>query len=202
MSKSAPEFFLMQQLVLASSSVFRQALLQRLALPFEVASPDIDEAPLPGEQPGQTAARLALAKARAVAARFPGALLIGSDQVAECAGVAIGKPGNHIRAVTQLRAMRGQRVTFYTGLCLLNAKSGSHQSALATNIATFRDYSDNEIERYLRREQPYHCAGSAKIEGLGITLIARLEGDDPNALIGLPLIELVSMLKREGIAVP
>jgi septum formation protein len=202
MSKSAPEFFLMQQLVLASSSVFRQALLQRLALPFEVASPDIDEAPLPGEQPGQTALRLALAKAQAVATRFPGALLIGSDQVAECSGAAIGKPRNHERAVAQLRAMRGQRVNFYTGLCLLNAKTGNHQSALATNVATFRDCSDDEIERYLRREQPYDCAGSAKIEGLGIVLIARLEGDDPNALIGLPLIELVSMLKREGIAVP
>ncbi len=192
----------MQQLVLASSSVFRQALLQRLALAFEVANPDVDEAPQPGEQPGQSAVRLALAKARAVAPRFPGALLIGSDQVAECAGIAIGKPGNHERAVTQLRAMRGQRVTFYTGLCLLNAKTGNLQSVLATNVATFRDCSNDEIERYLRREQPYHCAGSAKIEGLGITLIARLEGDDPNALIGLPLIELVSMLKREGIAVP
>jgi len=192
----------MQQLVLASSSVFRQALLRRLALPFEVASPGIDEAPLPGEQPGQTAARLALAKARAVATRFPGALLIGSDQVAECGGVAIGKPGNHERAVAQLRAMRGQRVNFYTGLWLLNAKTGKHQSALATNVATFRDCSDDEIERYLHLEQPYDCAGSAKIEGIGIVLIARLEGDDPNALVGLPLIELVSMLRREGIAVP
>jgi septum formation protein len=192
----------MQQLVLASSSVSRQALLRRLALPFDVANPGIDETPLPGEQPGQTAARLALAKAQAVAPRFPGALLIGSDQVAECDGMVIGKPGNHQRALIQLRTMRGKRVSFCTGLCLLNAKTGHHQSALATNIATFRDCSDDEIERYLRREQPYDCAGSAKIEGLGIALIARLEGDDPNALIGLPLIELVSMLKREGMAVP
>lgn len=192
----------MQQLVLASSSVSRRSLLQRLGLPFETASPDIDEAPLAGEQPSQTASRLAVAKAQAVAGRFPDALLIGSDQVAVCDGLAIGKPGNHERAVMQLRAMRARSVTFYTALCLLNAKTGSRQSALGINTVTFRDYSDEEIERYLRREQPYQCAGSAKTEGLGIALIARLEGDDPNALIGLPLIELVSMLKREGFAVP
>lgn len=192
----------MQQLVLASSSAYRRSLLQRLALPFEVADPGVDENPLPGEEPEATAARLAQAKARAVAARFPGALLIGSDQVAVCDGAPIGKPGNHQRAVAQLRAMRGKRVTFFTALCLLNAETGGLQSALAANSVTFRDYADDEIERYLAREQPYHCAGSAKTEGLGIALIARLEGDDPNALVGLPLIELVSMLKREGVAIP
>jgi len=192
----------MQQLVLASSSVSRQALLQRLGLPFTVADPAVDEIPLAGEKPAQTASRLARAKVQAVAAGFPGALLIGSDQVAVCGGLAIGKPGNHERALGQLRVMRSQSVSFFTALCLFNVHTGNMQSAVAQNTVTFRDYSDDEIERYLRREQPYQCAGSAKIEGLGIALVARLEGDDPNALIGLPLIELVSMLKREGVAIP
>jgi septum formation protein len=202
MSKKSGEISLMQQLVLASSSPFRQTLLQRLGLPFETANPAIDETPQANENPEQTAARLAHTKAQAVAARFPGALIIGSDQVAVCDGVALGKPGTHENAVRQLRMMRGKSTTFFTALCLLNAATGKSQSALAANTVYFRDYSDDDIERYLRREQPYNCAGSAKAEGLGIVMISRMQGDDPNALIGLPLIELTSMLKREGVAIP
>jgi septum formation protein len=192
----------MQQIVLASSSPFRLALLRRLGLPFETANPDVDETPHAGENPGETASRLARAKAHAVAPGYPGALIIGSDQVAVCNGVVLGKPGNHDNAVKQLRQMRGAGATFHTALCLLNTASGQSQSAVATNTVFFRDYSDEDIERYLKREQPYNCAGSAKAEGLGIVMIARIEGDDPNALIGLPLIELVTMLKREGVEVP
>lgn len=191
----------MQQIVLASSSAFRQALLQRLALPFEVAVPAIDEAALPSETAPQTAARLAEAKARAVAPRHAGALIIGSDQIAVCGNQSMGKPGNHANAVRQLQAMRGNSVVFHTALCLLNARTGSAQNATVPTTVTFRNLSDEEIERYLRREQPYDCAGSAKSEGLGIALIERLQGDDPNALIGLPLIALVGMLKREGVSV-
>jgi septum formation protein len=202
MSKKSGEFSLMQQLVLASSSPFRQSLLQRLGLPFETADPEVDETPQAKEKPEQIACRLAHAKAQAVAARFPRALIIGSDQVAVCDGVALGKPGTHDNAVGQLRMMRGKGATFYTGLCLLNAATGRAQSAIAANTVYFRDYSDDDIERYLRREQPYNCAGSAKAEGLGIVMISRMQGDDPNALIGLPLIELTSMLKREGVAIP
>jgi septum formation protein len=192
----------MQQLILASSSTFRQALLRRLELPFEVAIPDIDETPRPGEPPADTATRLAREKAAAVTPLHPQALIIGSDQVAVCDGHALGKPGSHENAVSQLRMMRGKSVAFHTALCLLNAKTGNAQAAMAVNIVVFRDYSDQEIERYLRREQPYNCAGSAKSEGLGIVLIASLEGKDPNALVGLPMIELVTMLKNEGIAIP
>lgn len=192
----------MQQLVLASSSTFRQDLLKRLGLQFEVANPDIDESAPAGESPAATATRLAREKAERVAHRFSTALIIGSDQVAVCDGQRIGKPGNHGNAVRQLQMMRGKNVEFFTALCLLNAKTADLQCALATNIVTFRDLSDDEIERYLTREEPYGCAGSAKTEGLGIALIARLQGDDPNALIGLPLIELVTLLKRAGIRIP
>jgi septum formation protein len=192
----------MQQLVLASSSPFRRILLQRLGLPFASASPAVDETPQANENPEQTATRLAHAKVQAVATRFPGALIIGSDQVAVCDGTVLGKPGAHANAVAQLRMMRGKSAAFYTALCLLNGAAGTSQSALAVNTVFFRDYSDEDIERYLQREQPYNCAGSAKAEGLGIVMISRMQGDDPNALIGLPLIELVSMLKREGVAIP
>jgi len=195
-------FSLMQQIVLASSSAHRQTLLRRLQLPFEVAIPAIDEAALAAETPPQTAARLAEAKARAVAPRHVGALIIGSDQVAECGGQAIGKPGNHDNAVRQLRAMRGNNVVFYTALCLLNSATGLTQHATVPTRVKFRALSDEEIERYLLREQPYDCAGSAKSEGLGIALIESLHGEDPNALIGLPLIALASMLRREGVALP
>ncbi len=188
------------RLVLASTSAYRKALLQRLGLPFEAAAPGVDETPLPGETARQTSERLALEKAHAVAARHPDALIIGSDQVALLGNEQLGKPHTHDNAVRQLRAMRGQCIVFYTALTLLNARTGKAQTAVAENQVCFRDYSDEEIESYLRREQPYDCAGSAKSEGLGIILISRMEGNDPNALVGLPLIELVTMLKNEGVA--
>ncbi len=188
-----------QPLVLASTSAYRKALLQRLCIPFQSISPGVDEAPLPGETARATSLRLAQEKARAVAASHPDALIIGSDQVALLDGEQLGKPGTHDNAVRQLRAMRGRSVTFYTALALLNARTGHMQTAVAENNVHFRDYSDAEIESYLLKEQPYDCAGSAKSEGLGIVLISRMEGDDPNALVGLPLIELVTMLKKEGV---
>jgi septum formation protein len=192
----------MQQLVLASSSRFRQSLLRRLELPFEVAVPGINEAAITGESPGQTALRLARAKAEIVATRYPDALVIGSDQVAVCDGAQVGKPGTYENALRQLRMMRGKTIEFLTAVCLLNTRTGATQAALASNKVTFRNLGDDEIVRYLQREQPYECAGSAKSEGLGIALISRLQGDDPNALIGLPLIELVRMLRHEGVLVP
>lgn len=190
------------RLVLASTSAYRRALLQRLGLPFEAAAPGVDETPLPGETARQTSQRLALEKARAVAVHHPDALIIGSDQVALLGNEQLGKPHTHDNAVRQLRAMRGQCVVFYTALTLLNARTGRAQTTVAENQVCFRDYSDEEIESYLRLEQPYDCAGSAKSEGMGIILIARMEGSDPNALVGLPLIELVTMLKNEGVRLP
>ncbi len=188
-------------LILASSSVYRRELLQRLRLPFECVSPAIDESARPDETPATTAVRLALKKARAVAAAHPQALIIGSDQVAELDGTPLGKPGNHANAVCQLRAMRGQRVVFHTALCLLDAASGRHQLENAVTTVLLRALTDAQIERYLQLEQPYDCAGSAKVESLGIALAEKITSDDPTALIGLPLIMLVSMLKREGIEV-
>lgn len=187
-----------QALVLASTSSFRRELLARLGLPFETANPDVDETPLPGERPEATALRLSESKARAVAARFPDALIIGSDQVACLDGSVFGKPGTHENAVTQLQSMRGRVVNFFTGLCLLNARTGIAHLRGVPTLVTFRDLSDDEIENYLRREQAYNCAGSAKSEGLGIALIARMQGDDPNALIGLPLIALCDLMSIEG----
>lgn len=188
-------------LVLASTSPFRRELLARLGLPFDTAAPDSDESPLPGETPETTALRLSEDKARAVAGRFPQALIIGSDQVAVLDGKIYGKPGTHERAVEQLRTMRGRTVNFFTGLCLLNATTGrAHVRGIPT-LVTFRDLSDAEIENYLRREQPYNCAGAAKSEGLGIAVIARMQGEDPNALVGLPLIALCDLLREEGVAV-
>ncbi len=188
-------------LILASSSVYRRELLQRLRLPFECVSPAIDESARPDETPATTAVRLALKKARAVAAAHPQALIIGSDQVAELDGTPLGKPGNHANAVCQLRAMRGQRVVFHTALCLLDAASGRHQLENAVTTVLLRALTNAQIERYLQLEQPYDCAGSAKVESLGIALAEKITSDDPTALIGLPLIMLVSMLKREGIEV-
>ena len=188
-------------LILASSSVYRRELLQRLRLPFECVSPAIDESARPDETPATTAVRLALEKARAVAAAHPQALIIGSDQVAELDGTPLGKPGNHANAVCQLRAMRGQRVVFHTALCLLDAASGRHQLENAVTTVLLRALTNAQIERYLQLEQPYDCAGSAKVESLGIALAEKITSDDPTALIGLPLIMLVSMLKREGIEV-
>lgn len=188
-----------QQLVLASSSVYRNELLKRLGLHFITANPDVDETPLADETARATSVRLAQKKAHAVAEQYPGALIIGSDQVALLNGEQLGKPLTHANATRQLRAMRGQTTYFYTALTLFNSKTGNTQTEVAENQVTLRELSDIEIEAYLRKEQPYHCAGSAKSEGLGIALISRLSGEDPNALIGLPLILLVDMLRRENI---
>ena len=190
-----------QLLVLASTSVYRRELLARLKIPFQVAAPNIDETALVGETAPQTATRLSQQKARAVAAHYPDALIIGSDQVALLGEQQLGKPLTHDNATRQLRAMSGNSVTFYTALSLLNARNGEMQTAIAENRVQFRPLNEREIESYLRLEQPYHCAGSAKSEGLGIALIARIEGDDPNALIGLPLILLVSMLRQQGVSI-
>ncbi|SDH53334.1 Maf family protein [Propionivibrio dicarboxylicus] len=190
-----------QQIVLASTSPFRRELLQRLKISFTTANPETDEAVLDGETPPQTALRLSEAKARAVAANYKDALIIGSDQVAFLGDQIFGKPGNHENAVRQLQAMRGQTVNFFTGLCLLNTQTGKAHVCGVPTLVTLRDLSDEEIENYLKLEQPYHCAGSAKSEGLGIALIARMQGEDPNALIGLPLIALCEMFRQEGIRI-
>ena len=188
-------------IVLASSSPYRRSLLARLRLPFEVRTPAIDEAALPGEPARDTALRLAQAKARAVAADCPGALIIGSDQVAVLDGMALGKPGTHANAVAQLKAMRGKSVLFHTAVALFNAATSVLQSAEVPTTVRFRRYDDSEIERYLVAERPYDCAGSAKIEGIGIALVAAVESTDPSALIGLPLIELAAMLRNEGVVI-
>lgn len=189
------------KLVLASTSPYRRELLQRLGLPFETANPRTDESPLPGEAPEALALRLSEAKARAVADEFPEALIIGSDQVAVMDGRIFGKPRDHGRAVEQLRLLRGRTVNFFTGLCLVNARTGQAQVRGVPTLVSFRDLSDQEIENYLRREQPYNCAGAAKSEGLGIALLERMEGEDPNALVGLPLIALCDMLRAEGVKI-
>jgi septum formation protein len=188
-------------LILASTSPFRRELLGRLGLPFAVANPQTDESPLPGETPEQIALRLSEAKARAVAATHPDALIIGSDQVATVEGKIYGKPGTHERAVEQLRNLSGKTVNFFTGLCLLNARTGEAQVRGVPMLVTFRQLSDQEIENYLSREPAYNCAGSAKSEGLGIALLSSMRGDDPNALVGLPLIALCDMLRNQGVAV-
>jgi septum formation protein len=188
-----------QLLVLASTSVYRCELLKRLQIPFITAAPDVDETPLLGESARDTSLRLAQLKARAVAQHYPDALIIGSDQVALLDGQQLGKPGTHHNALLQLQAMRGKTTIFYTALALFNSKTNAMQSDIAENSVTLRDLSDAEIEAYLRKEQPYQCAGSAKSEGLGIALMSAMRGDDPNALIGLPLIMLTNMLRREHI---
>jgi septum formation protein len=186
-------------LVLASTSRYRRELLQRLRLPFAVIAPDVDEAPAPGEAPAALAQRLALAKATAVAAREPQAIVIGSDQVAELDGAALGKPGSHDKAVQQLRSMRGRAVQFHTAVAVTCAASGFLQQALVTVTVRFRQLDDREIERYLLLEQPYDCAGSAKCETLGIVLAEAIESDDPTALVGLPLICTSAMLRAAGL---
>ncbi len=190
------------QLVLGSTSPFRREILQKLTLPFETASPDIDESRRPGESPENLVLRLSEGKARAVAPHFPKALIIGSDQVACIDDSILGKPGNRDNAIRQLEEASGRIVTFYTGLCLLNSESGSVQVACEPFRVHFRILSRDQIERYLDAETPFNCAGSFKSEGLGITLFERLEGDDPNTLIGLPLIRLVRFLESENVAVP
>lgn len=191
----------MQTLILASSSPFRRELLARLQLPFEVVAPDVDERPLPSEPAAQLVERLAIGKARAVAARHPGALIIGSDQAAVYGDRIVGKPRDHAEAMQQLRTASGRQVMLYTGLALLNAATGKLQSAVVPYGIRFRQLREAQIENYLRKEPPYGCAGSVKSEGLGIALLERFEGDDPNALVGLPLIRLVAMLENEGVAV-
>ncbi len=193
---------LQRPLVLGSTSRYRRELLQRLNLPFDVAAPDVDETPLPGEAPRALALRLAMAKARAVAQLHPDAVVIGSDQVADLAGQPLGKPGEHDRAVQQLRQMRGQTVVFQTAVAVVCKATGFEQVDLAPVEVTFRNLSDEEIERYLRAEQPYDCAGSAKSEGLGIALLDAIQSDDPTALIGLPLIRTCRMLRAAGMVLP
>lgn len=194
------------RLILASSSAYRRELLSRLQLPFEAIAPDLDETPRPGEAPQDTALRLAREKAAAVASRHPGALVIGSDQVATLDGMQIGKPGDHARALAQLQLMRGRRVVFHTALCLWDGRvtepgqaARLAQSDTVQVFVDFRDLPDAELDAYLRIEQPYDCAGSAKNEGLGIALLERIESSDPTALTGLPLIALTGMLRRAGV---
>lgn len=190
------------KLVLASTSAYRKMLLERLQLPFETDRPETDETPLAGEAPAATAERLAVEKARAVAGRWPDALVIGSDQVAYLGDEVFGKPGTEERAVAQLQRMRGRTVVFHTAIALLNTRSGHvHVEGVPTHVR-FRDLSDDEIRRYVAREKPLDCAGSAKSEGLGITLLEAMSGDDPTALIGLPLIALSRMLRAEGVELP
>jgi septum formation protein len=191
----------MTRLVLASTSPYRRELLARLGVPFETAAPEVDETPLPGESPDATACRLSLAKAHAVAQSFPDALIIGSDQVALLEGRQLGKPGNFDNAYAQLQSMRGKALEFHTALTLLNARTGSTQTAVVPVRLVMRAYSDAQIAAYLHKDQPYNCCGSAKSESLGIALIARFDTEDPNALIGLPLIKLTEMLTNEGLDV-
>jgi len=188
-------------IILASSSPFRRELLSRLQLAFEVISPDIDESPLENETPQETALRLAQLKARKVAETHADALIIGCDQVATLDNLQIGKPGTHEKAVKQLQMLRGRQVTFHSALCLYNAQSQHMQAEVVPYLVEFRQLTDAQIENYLRKEQPYNCAGSAKSEGLGIALIKSMQGSDPNALIGLPLIALTNMLMNEGISI-
>lgn len=190
-----------RRLILASTSPFRRDLLARLGLPFDVRAPDVEESRLVGEDAPALVARLAELKARAVARREPASLIIGSDQAAVLDGAIIGKPGDHRQATAQLRQASGRTVTFYTGLCLLDSASGQRQLAVESFRVVFRALTPAGIESYLRRERPYHCAGSFKSEGLGIALFDRLEGDDPTSLIGLPLIRLTRMLETAGVAV-
>ena len=190
-----------RQLVLASSSASRKALLERLGLPFEARSPDVDETPLVGEAPAETAARLSVLKAAAMEAAFRGALIIGSDQVASCGGRRYGKPGNHEGAVQQLRELSGKTVQFDTAVTLLDAGNGRRESIVVPCRVTFRALGEPAIQAYVAREKPYDCAGAAKSEGLGVALIARIETEDPTSLIGLPLIALTGMLERAGLRV-
>lgn len=186
-------------LILGSTSPYRRELLGRLGIPFSVVAPGIDESAEPDERPADTALRLAAAKARTVAARHRDALVIGSDQVADCAGQAIGKPGDRDRGVALLRSLSGQTVVFHTGLALVHAPSGRLQSALVSVTSTFRALRDDEIVAYLDREAPYDCAGGVKSEALGIALFESIASDDPTALVGLPLIALCRMLRAEGL---
>jgi MAF protein len=189
------------QLVLASTSPFRRSILEKLGLPFDCHAPEVDETPLAGETPTQLVERLSIAKAQAIAAHLKEGLVIGSDQVAVIDNDILGKPGNHENAMAQLERASGKTVTFLTGLALLNASTGSIQAEVVPFKVVFRELTPEQIDNYLNAEQPYNCAGSFKSEGLGIALFERLEGDDPNTLIGLPLIRLIRMLEKEGMTV-
>jgi MAF protein len=191
----------MQQLILGSSSPFRAELLNKLGLTFIQVSPDIDETPQSDESPAALVQRLAQSKAREIARTHPEALIIGSDQVAVIDDDILGKPGNHQNAMAQLKSASGRKVTFLTGLALLNAKNGHIQSSVEPFSVHFRTLTDNQIDFYLKKEQPYQCAGSFKSEGFGISLFSKLDGEDPNTLIGLPLIRLIQMLQHEDIDV-
>ena len=186
-------------LILGSTSRYRKELLTRLRIPFETASPDVDETPHSNESPKDLALRLALAKARAVALKYPEAVVIGSDQVADLEGTPLGKPGNHANAILQLQRMRGKTVIFQTALSVVCIATGFERTDLAEVKVKFRDLSDAEIETYLRAEEPYDCAGSTKSEGLGIALLDAIDNDDPTALIGLPLIRTCQMLREAGV---
>ena len=188
-----------RKLILGSTSPYRRELLGRLRIPFEVAAPEVDETPQASETPRQLACRLAMAKARAVAAQFPACVVIGSDQVADLDGQTLGKPGNHARATTQLQQMRGKTVIFQTAVAVVCLETGFAQMDLAQVKVLFRDLSDAEIETYLQAETPYDCAGSAKSEGLGIALLESIENDDPTALVGLPLIRTCRMIQAAGV---
>lgn len=190
------------QLILASTSRYRKALLEKLALPFECAAPEVDESPLPGEPAEALVARLALAKASAIPDRFDQGLIIGSDQVCVCDGQILGKPGTVEKAVAQLMAAQGRSVTFYTGLCVLDAASGRAEQLVEPFTVHFRTLDEAALRRYVEAELPLDCAGSFKCEGMGIVLFKGLEGRDPNALIGLPLIGLIELLARHGLALP
>lgn len=190
-----------RKLILGSTSRYRSELLERLRIPFTVEAPEVDETAHPQETPQQLACRLAMSKARAVAAKFPDCVVIGSDQVADLGGLALGKPGDHLRAFAQLQTMRGKVVVFQTAVAVVCQQSGFAQMDLAQVKVTFRDLSDAQIETYLRAETPYDCAGSAKSEGLGIALLASIESDDPTALVGLPLIRTCQMLEAAGLPV-
>jgi len=190
-----------QTLILASSSTYRRELLQKLNIQFSSVSPHVDETKFENESPRETALRLSQDKARKVGSEYPHALIIGSDQVATLDGLQLGKPLNHQNATKQLQMMRGREVTFYNALCLFNAATGHMQSEVIPYLVRYRQLTDFQIENYLNKEQPYQCAGSAKSEGLGIALIERMLGEDPNALIGLPLIKLITMLENEGVSV-
>lgn len=190
------------RLVLASTSPYRRELLGRLHLPFETCAPETDETPLAGEAPAATAERLSLDKAQAVVERYPAALIIGSDQVAYCGDQRFGKPGSRDNARRQLRALSGKTAIFHTGLCLLNSASGRHHLRGVATEVRFRELADAEIERYLDKEDALNCAGSARSEGLGISLLEWMRSDDPTALIGLPLIALCEMLRAEGLELP
>ncbi len=191
------------RLLLASSSVYRQELLSRLRIPFDAISPDVDETPMSGETPPETALRLSLAKAEAVARQVGTALVIGSDQVATLDGEHIGKPGNHANALAQLQRMRGREVIFHTAVCVLDSRPGALHPVQRQDVQTrvrFRDLPDEELDAYLRIEQPYDCAGSAKNEALGIAILENICSDDPTALTGLPLIAVTSMLRKAGVS--